>query len=164
MPYAGGPYGQAPGPPPKSSRKGLIIALSAVAVVVLIVIAGLAILYFALKDTAIATDMKVGDCISEVPTGSEVITLPTIDCAQPHAGEVFAVLDMPDGDYPGASTINEWQNKCPEELGKFAPEAMTDDAVGVYVLAPTADTWSKGDRAITCIATLDPKRSGSLKG
>ncbi|MDT5249420.1 MAG: hypothetical protein QOJ28_2054, partial [Mycobacterium sp.] len=89
MPYAGGPYGQAPGPPPKSSRKGLIIALSAVAVVVLIVIAGLAILYFALKDTAIATDMKVGDCISEVPTGSEVITLPTVDCAQPHAGEVF---------------------------------------------------------------------------
>ena len=164
MPYAGGPYGQAPGPPPKSSRKGLIIALSAVGVVVLIVIAGLAILYFALKDTAIATDMKVGDCISEVPTGSEVITLPTIDCAQPHAGEVFAVLDMPDGDYPGASTINEWQNKCAAELVKFSPDSMVDDAVGLYVLAPTADTWSKGDRAITCIATLDPKRSGSLKG
>jgi hypothetical protein len=160
MPYV---YG-APAPAPKKSRKGLIIALSAVGVVVLIGIVGVVLLYFAFKDTAIATDMKVGDCISEVPTGSEVMTLPTVDCAQPHAGEVFAVLDMPDGAYPGASTIDEWQNKCPAELANFSPDAMVDDAVGVYVLYPTPDTWSKGDRAITCIATLDPKRSGSLKG
>jgi hypothetical protein len=142
----------------------LIIALSAVGVVVLIIVVGLVILYFALKNNSIATDLKVGDCLSEVPTGSEVVTLPTIDCAQPHAGEVFAVLDMPDGDYPGAATINDWQNKCPAELAKFSPGSVVDDAVGVYVLAPTADTWSKGDRAITCVATLDPKRSGSLKG
>jgi hypothetical protein len=160
MPYAYGP----PAPAPKKSRKGLIIALSAVGVVVLLGIVGIALLYFAFKDTAIATDMKVGDCISELPTASEVMTLPTVDCAQPHAGEVFAVLDMPGGDYPGASTIDQWQNKCPEELVKFSPDAMVDDSVGVYVLYPTPDTWSKGDRAITCIATLDPKRSGSLKG
>jgi Septum formation len=163
MPYAGGQYG-VPVPPPRRSRKGLIIALCAVGAVVLIGIVGVAVLYFAFKDTAIATDMKVGDCISAVPTGAEVMTLPTVDCAQPHAGEVFAVLDMPDGAYPGGSTIAEWQNKCPAELGKFAPNALTDDSVGVYVLYPTQDTWGKGDRAITCIATLDPKRAGSLKG
>jgi hypothetical protein len=163
MPYAAGQYGP-PGTGPKRSRKGLIIALSAVAVVVVIGIVGIVLLYFTFKDTAIATDMKVGDCITEVPTGAEVMTLPTIDCGQPHAGEVFAVLDMPNGAYPGASTISDWQNKCPDELAKFAPDAMTDDSIGVYVLYPTSDTWSKGDRAITCIATLDPKRSGSIKG
>ncbi len=162
MPYA---YGApAPGPAPKRSRKGLIIALSAVGVVVLLGLVGVAVLYFAVKDTAIATDMKVGDCISEVPTAAEVMTLPTIDCAKPHAGEVFAVLDMPDGAYPGATAIDQWQNKCPAALATFSPQAATDDTVSVYVLYPTPDTWSKGDRAITCIATLDPKRSGSLKG
>jgi hypothetical protein len=162
MPYAAGPYGPPPGQ--QRSRKGLVIALSAVAVVIVIGIVGVVLLYFALKDNTIATDMKVGDCISEVPTGAEVMTLPTIDCAQPHAGEVFAVLDMPDGAYPGDQVITEWQNKCPQELVNFSPEAMVDDSVGVYVLYPTPDTWSKGDRAITCIATLDPKRSGSLRG
>jgi hypothetical protein len=40
---------------------------------------------------------------------------------------------------------------------------MLDDAVGVYVLYPTQETWDTGDRAVTCIATLDPKRSGTLK-
>jgi hypothetical protein len=71
---------------------------------------------------------------------------------------------MPDGDYPGPSAIDEWQNKCPEELQSFSPDAMTDESVGVFVLYPTEETWAQGDRAVTCIATLDPKRTGSIKG
>jgi hypothetical protein len=35
--------------------------------------------------------------------------------------------------------------------------------VQLYVLYPTAETWKQGDRAVTCIATLDPPRTGSLK-
>jgi len=124
---------------------------------------GLALVFFA-KDNVIATDLKVGDCITEVPTSSRVLTLPTVECAQPHGGEVYAVLTMPDGGYPGASAIDEWQNKCPDELQSFSPEAMADDSVGVFVLYPTQETWNQGDRAVTCIATLEPKRAGSIKG
>ena len=169
MPYQqapyGDPYAQPYATPPKKSHKGLIITLVVVGVVLLLGV-GAAVFFVAkiAKDNVIATDLKVGDCITEVPTSSRVLTLPTTECAQPHGGEVYAVLTMPDGGYPGASTIDEWQNKCPDELQSFSEEAMADDSVGVFVLYPTQETWDQGDRAVTCIATLEPKRAGSIKG
>jgi hypothetical protein len=163
-PYAGQyPPGQ-PGQAPKKSHKALIIVLSIVGVLVLLGIVAVGAVVYFMKDKVVATDIEVGSCISDVPTSSRVMTLPTIDCAQEHGGEVYAVLTMPDGDYPGPSTIDEWKNKCPDEIGTYAPEAMLDETIGVYVLYPTQETWDAGDRAITCIATLDPKRTGSIKG
>jgi len=168
MPYDPGPYGQAPLPPPyvapKKSKKGLIIGLSILGVLVIAAIVGVGFLVAAMKDTTIATEMKLGDCITDVPTDSRVLTLPTIDCAQPHGGEVYAVITMPDGDYPGQAKIDQYQNQCPDKLAAFSPDAMTDDSVGIYVLYPTPETWERDDRTVTCIATLDPKRAGSLKG
>lgn len=166
MPYDAGPYGQAPPPyaAPKKSKKGLIIGLSVLGVLIIAAIVAVGFFVAAIKDTTIATDMELGDCIAEVPTDSRVLTLPTVDCAEPHGGEVYAVINMSDGDYPGQTKIDQFQEKCPEELATFAPDAMTDDSVGIYVLYPTPETWERGDRAVTCIATLDPKRAGSLKG
>ncbi|AGB20899.1 hypothetical protein Mycsm_00447 [Mycobacterium sp. JS623] len=161
------PYGEAPslgayGPPPKKTRWGLIIglivgvfALMAIAVIVFVVIIG--------KGTVTATDVKVGDCLKEIPGNTRVLTVDTVGCDQPHAGEVFAVLLMPEGDFPGQSAIEAYQNKCEPALATYAPNAMTDNTVQLYVLYPTAETWSQGDRAVTCVATLDPPRAGSLK-
>lgn len=141
----------------------MIIGLSVLGVLILLGIGVLLIGVFALKDNTIATNMKVGDCITDLPADARVMTLPTTECAQPHAGEVYAVIDMPDGDYPGQSKIDEYQNKCPDELLTIAPDAIDDDSIGIYVLYPTPETWQQDDRAITCIATFDPKRSGSLQ-
>lgn len=40
----------------------------------------------------------------------------------------------------------------------------SDESVQLAALYPTAETWKQGDRAVTCIATLDPPRTGSIKG
>jgi hypothetical protein len=144
--------------------RGLAIAglvLSGLWVVLLVV--GI-IFYFAIgKGTVTATDVKVGDCLKEIPGSTRVMTVDTVGCDQAHAGEVFAVLLMPDGLFPGQPAIEEYQNKCEPELASYAPNAITDDSVQLYVLYPTAETWGQGDRAVTCIATLDPPRTGSLK-
>lgn len=133
-----------------------VFALVAIAVIAFVLIIG--------KGTVTATDVKVGDCLKEIPGSTRVLTVDTIGCDQPHAGEVFAVLLMPEGDFPGQSAIEVYQNKCEPELATYAPSAITDSSVQLYVLYPTAETWSQGDRAVTCVATLDPPRSGSLKG
>jgi hypothetical protein len=165
-----GQYGQPPAgypypPPPKKSRKGLIIGLSVAAFLIAACVVGVAVFFIvATKDKVIATDLAVGDCLTEIPNGSLVQMVPKTDCAQPHAGEAYAVLTMPDGDYPGEATINEWQNRCPAELESYSPDAMADDTIGVFVLYPTAETWKQGDRAVVCIATTEDKRSGSLRG
>lgn len=184
MPYAQGPYGPpqygaqqygAPGPygppqgypqpAPKKSRKGLIIGLVALAVVLLGGLAA-AVVFFvvATKDKVVATELATGDCITDIPDGTLVQIVPKTDCSKPHAGEVYAVLTMPDGAYPGQSTIDDWQNKCPGELESYSANALMDESVGVFVLYPTAETWGQGDREIVCMATTEDKRSGSIKG
>jgi hypothetical protein len=175
-PYPQQPYGQPgnpypppappPGyyaPPPKKTRWGLIIGLGAGALAVLAIAAvvGLAILG---KGTVTATDVKEGDCLSEIPDSGRVLTVQTVDCNESHAGEVYAVLTMPDGDFPGVAAIEEFQNRCEPELADYSPASITDDSVQMYVLYPTAETWEQGDRAVTCVATLDPPRTGSIKG
>jgi hypothetical protein len=145
--------------------RGLAIAglvLSALWVVGLV--AAIVIYLTVTKGTVTATDVKVGDCLKQIPGSTRVLTVDTVGCDQPHAGEVFAVLQMPAGDFPGQSAIEEYQNKCEPALAAYSPTAMTDDSVQLYVLYPTADTWKQGDRAVTCVATLDPPRTGSLKG
>ncbi len=166
MPYQQPGYPQPYGQPaaPQRSRKGLYIALAIVGVVVIVIIAAVVSVALFARDNVVATNTKVGDCIKDVPTDALILTLPTVDCNQQHGGEVYAVLTMPDGDYPGSATIDEWQNKCPQELASFAPDANQDPTVGVFVLYPTKETWDQGDRAVTCVATLNPKRAGSLRG
>lgn len=168
MPYQQGPYPPPTYPypePPKKSRTGLWIGLAVLAVVLLSGL-GVGVWYFlnSVKDKVIATDLAVGDCITDIPNGSLVQAVPKTDCANPHAGEVYAVLTMPDGEYPGQSAINDWQNKCPTELQSYSSDALTDDSIGVFVLYPTEQTWSQGDREIVCMATTQDKRTGSLKG
>lgn len=131
---------------------------------VLLLVAGVLFYFVIGKGTVTATDVKVGDCLKEIPGSTRVLTVDTVGCEEQHAGEVFAVLMMPEGDFPGQSAIEEYQNKCEPELAAYAPAAITDDSVQLYVLYPTAETWEQGDRAVTCVATLDPPRTGSLKG
>ena len=162
------PYSQQPSgyfPPPKSnSKKTLFIVLGVIAGLIVLMIGGGVALYLAFgQGTVTATDVEMGDCLSEIPGDTRVLTVKTIDCGEPHAGEVFAVLQMPGGDFPGQPAIDTYADKCSPELASYAPSAMTDDTVQLYVLYPTAETWEQGDRAVTCIATLDPPRSGSIK-
>ena len=126
-------------------------------------VATVALLVFA-SDKVTATNVKVGDCLKEIPDGERVLTVTTISCDEPHAGEVFAVLEMPDGDFPGQAAVEAYHEKCSPQLITYSPKSMLDDEVQLYVLYPTAETWESGDRAVTCIATLEPPRTGSLKG
>lgn len=145
--------------------RGMAIAglvLSALWVVVLVV--GLLVYFLVGNGTVTATEVKEGDCLAEIPSNTRVLTVKTVGCDQAHAGEVFAVLQMPDGDFPGQAAIDAYAEKCSPELAAYSPDAMTDTSVQLYVLYPTDETWKQGDRAVTCIATLDPPRSGTIKG
>lgn len=128
------------------------------------VVVALLVYFLVGNGTVTATDVKQGDCLADLPSNTRVLTVKTIGCDQTHAGEVFAVLQMPDGDFPGQAAIDAYAEKCSPELAAYSPDAMTDNSIQLYVLYPTAETWEQGDRAVTCVATLDPPRTGSIKG
>ncbi|MCV7282781.1 septum formation family protein [Mycolicibacterium flavescens] len=161
LPYSGEPGGFYP--PPRKSRKTLYIVLGVVAALVLVLGGGATLLFLLGKDTVTATDVAVGDCLREIP-GARVVTVQTTACEEPHAGEVFAVLLMPDGGFPGQPAIEAYAERCAPALSAYSPEAALDAAVNMYVLYPTAETWADGDRAVTCIATFEPPRTGSMRG
>jgi hypothetical protein len=166
-PYSGPPQGYyAPPPAPKTNWVKIILIVVGVVIglCVLLGIVGVIIYFVVGKDTVTATDVKVGDCLSEIPDSARVLTVKTIACDQQHAGEVYAVLTMPEGDFPGQAAVDEFSNRCEPELATYSPAAMTDDSIQMYVLYPTAESWEQGDRAVTCVATLDPPRTGSIKG
>jgi hypothetical protein len=165
LPYSQqAPSGYGP-PPKKNSNKVVLIVLAVIVGLGVLVVGGGFALYLLIgKGTVTAMDVKMGDCLKEIPDSTQVLTVQTIGCEESHAGEVFAVLTMPDGDFPGQPAIDEYADRCSPELESYSPDAMTDDSVQLYVLYPTAETWEQGDRAVTCIATLDPPRTGTIKG
>jgi hypothetical protein len=158
------PAGPPPPPPKKKRRLGLILAIVAVLLVCVIAAVVFVVYLVVGRGTVTATEVAMGDCLSEIPDSSRVRTVETVGCDEPHAGEVFAVLMMPEGDFPGDAAVQEYSERCSPALASYAPAAMEDDTVQLYVLYPTEQTWGQGDRAVTCVATLDPPRTGSLKG
>lgn len=149
----------------KQYGSGRGMAIAGIVLSVLWAVAAVVITVVALNDdTRTATDLEVGDCLAEIPDSDRVVNVTLISCDEPHAGEVFAVLTLPDGPFPGQDAVDAHHRKCGPELQRYSPQSVTDESVRLYVLNPTAETWADGDHAVTCIATLDPPRTGSLRG
>lgn len=145
--------------------RGLSIAGLALSGVWVLVIAGtLAYWYFTGAFTAYSKP-RTGDCIAQIPSDSQAVIVPVIDCVNPHAGEVVAVLTMPDGDLPRKAILDEYERKCASALAAYSPATIDDSSVGLYVRYPTEQLWRQnGYRDVTCVATLEPPRTGSIKG
>lgn len=113
--------------------------------------------------------LEVGQCISDDVAQDQVSSVPTVDCSEPHNGEVYFLPQLPDGDFPGEQAIRD-------QVAQLCGGQAFQDYVGLpyqeseiyyrpYV--PTAETWDDGDREIVCIlANQDgsPLSPGSLRG
>jgi serine/threonine-protein kinase len=113
-----------------------------------------------------ATELQVGDCLNDLTNSTDVSSLPSVDCTQPHQGEVFAVFDLPPGPYPGADGVDELVSKgCNARLAEYSPGAPSDDAVGLFSVYPLEQNWERGDREVVCIAkATSGTTTGSIKG
>ncbi|MGC9535693.1 DUF4190 domain-containing protein [Streptomyces sp. UG1] len=111
-----------------------------------------------------------GDCFDS-PTGNlegEAYDIDKVTCARPHDGEVFAVVTLPGGAFPGDDEVTRAADeKCYALRGGYAMDAwaIPDDA-DVYYFIPSRRSWRFGDREITCLfgsAKENGKLTGSLR-
>ena len=138
------------------------LALSGLWVLIVVVMVGY---YLIINDAKLfGAEPTTGDCVAEVPQGDESVSVSNIDCADLHEGEVVAVLAMPDGGFPGQDALAEYRRRCESELITYSPGAAQDPTIGLYVRYPTQSLWERGYRDVTCVATSDPPRTGSIKG
>lgn len=108
-----------------------------------------------------------GDCF-DVPGETfdeDVYDVDEVDCSGEHDAEVFATVPLTGDSFPGDDHVTDVaDDKCYTLQDAYAmdPWALTDE-VDIYYLTPTADSWSWGDREITCVfANVDEK--GTLTG
>lgn len=159
------PYSGQAAPPSEQPKKSPVAkwVLLAVVVLVALVAAAGAVFYLARDRSATeAGQVHSGDCLAEIPDSNRVLYVKAVGCDQPHKGEVFAVLPLPDGDFPGDAAVVQDADKCAPALAEYAPDAKGDAGIQLFVLYPTADSWQRGDRSVTCVATSKNPRTGKL--
>ncbi len=109
--------------------------------------------------------LEVGDCLDD-SGDTEVLSVPVVDCSEPHDLEAYLARDMDGGDYPGADAVEKFGDEtCGNAFEEFAgvPEAETTLTWTYY--SPLEEGWANGDREILCLAgDTEGKVSGSLEG
>jgi hypothetical protein len=101
-------------------------------------------------------DLEVGDCFNDPEDFGEVTDVKMVDCAVPHDNEVFAVFDLPDGDYPGSTGAEtSADGGCIAEFAAFVGIDYDSTSLDVWYLYPTEDSWNNGDREVVCML-FDP--------
>ena len=88
-----------------------------------------------------ATNVKAGDCLAETarPTAGAHREDRRVR-ARPHTGEIFAVMTDARRRLPRPIGDRRLPEKCAPSSPKYSPNAMTDDAVGLFVLYPKRET------------------------
>ena len=114
-----------------------------------------------------AFSLEVGECFDTLSgsLGGLAFDVDKVPCEGEHDAEVFADFPMGDGDYPGDSAVADTADqRCDLLQNTYAMDswAVPDD-VDVYFFTPTAQSWRRGDREISCLfGNTDEK--GSLTG
>lgn len=113
--------------------------------------------------TVATRDLAVGNCIPPLPAGNVSGRTKLVPCDQPHGGEVFAVIAVPDAPvFPGEADLKKLGDDCDPKLAAYAPNlpaALTYDISFIY---PTKGSWAIGDRSLVCIFETDQPRTGSI--
>ena len=97
--------------------------------------------------------LRTGDCVTSVTEG-EVKDIEVQPCDQPNGGKVFAVFDLPAGEWPGLAAVQAAAEKgCTDRY--TASNQQAEKPSDVFFLHPVEAGWALGDRGTTCL--LVPK-------
>lgn len=99
-----------------------------------------------------AFEIKVGDCLNDAAAGDEVSAVPLVACSEPHDSEVYASLQMTDGDFPGEDAIYDFADAgCIDEFGDFVGVEYDLSTLYITWYNPIPAGWALGDREVLCV-------------
>lgn len=156
-----------PSPPaPARNRRGLIVGL----IVLLVVVVGVAG-FFLLRDRAPndVTSLATGECFDRPADSGSISTIQRQPCNEPHDAEVVVALTHPadaSTAYPVVSGFNDFvsENCIPAFESYTGRTFATESELELGYLQPTITSWADGDRGITCFVyrTDEAKMSSSV--
>ena len=123
-----------------------------------------------------AFEIRVGDCLDlgEEPATEEVTeevtevsSVATVPCGDPHDSEVYAAHQLDGDDFPGDQAVSESADElCYDGFADFVGLEYEDSELDFTTFFPTQDGWERlRDREVLCVA-IDPDGgvTGSLAG
>jgi len=131
-------------------------------VLVVIVVAGIA---WVASGNVSAGNIKVGACFTDT-SATTVTTIKTVSCTKTHDSEVFDNQVVTSDSYP---TSDEWdafaQQYCLPAFASYVGIDYNDSVLNIGYYIPDSNSWSHGDKTLTCYAT-DPNGglTSSIKG
>ncbi|MDJ1372000.1 septum formation family protein [Gulosibacter molinativorax] len=107
-------------------------------------------------DDADVFNLTVGDCITDTDmAGTELQTVPTVPCSQPHTFEVFHDFEITTSTFPGPDSdelMNIVSDGClGDAFTQFVGVEYNSSTLGVMYLSPTQGSWDQGDRLVSCM-------------
>ncbi|AZK96308.1 hypothetical protein B7R87_22355 [Streptomyces tsukubensis] len=117
-------------------------------------------------------DLRKGDCYNlpggGTSDGTEVSEIQVVDCAKPHEAEItggFKITGF--GKFPGESVLEPIaERRCDDIDTAYAMDAWAIPAtMSGYYYIPTKESWSTGDRRVSCGYATEGgrKTSGSIR-
>lgn len=102
-----------------------------------------------------AASLKVGDCFDDTSAmlaGEDIFRVPSVACTEPHDNEVFHVAQYPGSTY-SIGDIEEFADRvCYSAFAPYVGRSYESSVIDYLWLMPTPDSWTLGDREITCFA------------
>ncbi len=115
-----------------------------------LLLAACALLVVACSSEGNVFSLEVGQCFDQ-PDGDTVQNVEIVDCDDSFDAEVFALFDLPGGDFPGAEeAASSAFDGC---LSRFEPYVGIDyfeSEIFLDALFPTAESWEQDDREVVC--------------
>lgn len=100
-----------------------------------------------------ANDLHAGECMTDSGTaGNPAIQL--LPCTEPHAFEVFATKELPEGDYPGVGEADaQAQEFCRTEFLSFVGVDYDASSLELQYFYPVESEWNDDDggRTVVCL-------------
>jgi len=154
---AGNDPAAAPGPPPGWTPPASEKPASKLRVLIpLIVIAGfIGVTLYMTRDNQSADDLSVGQCI-DLPTAVEFSTVTKRDCTAAHDAEIVLNVEFTESNdsYPISLTFDRFSDDtCEPAVATYVGDAaLAAEEISYGWFYPTGDSWSSGDRTVTCYA------------
>ena len=97
--------------------------------------------------------LEVGQCFADAISSSseEVENVDIVDCDKPHLNEIYAVVDLPEGDFPLVFIDEDSAEICYNAFESFVGLAYEYSIYEANFLRPTMETWEElDDREVVC--------------
>ena len=109
--------------------------------------------------------MKLGQCFNQPDIDTDV-DVETLDCSQPHWGEVYYVVELTNATFPGEDAMSDTaKDACQNAFQDYIGSSYATSSLAFGGMYPTSGSWAGGDRAIVCYAhnTDDSTLTRSVK-